>query len=144
MARVRALGQICIKQTFRNPLDIPLHNPFAHLRQTMQKMHNLRTKGLPYQGLPQELDGHTVLDRHTVGFTLTRVSTQGFTLKGQYVRVWFTSKGLPPPIDKPRGAVTGDINTNRHSIKKIDPHPPPIRTKITLQKNFLQFRICIH
>jgi len=48
----------------------------------MQKMHNLRTKGLPYQGLPQELDRHTVLDQHTVVFTLIGFLPRGLPYQG--------------------------------------------------------------
>jgi hypothetical protein len=36
-----------IEKTFRNSTETDLLILFAPLRQTMQKMHNLRTKGLP-------------------------------------------------------------------------------------------------
>lgn len=104
----------------RNLLDIPLHNPFAPLRQTMQKMHNLRTKGLPYQGLHQELDRHTVLYRHTVWFTLLGFIPKSLPCQGFYVRVGFTSKGLPPLSIKGGGAVAGDINTHGSTSTHIN------------------------
>ena len=81
MVKARGLLINLERNLWRNSTETDLLILFAPLRQTMQKMHNLRTKGLPYQGLPQELDGHTVLDRHTVGFTLSGFLPRGLPLR---------------------------------------------------------------
>lgn len=80
---------------------------------------------------------HLVLDGITVGFTLIGFLPRGLPCQGFYVRVGFTSKGLPPLELNGGGAVAGDINTHQSHNQSTDPHPPPIRMKRTLQKNFL-------
>ena len=55
---------------------------------------------------------HQVLYEFTVGFTLIGFLPRGLPYQGFYVRVGFTSKGLPPPCVKVGGAVAGEINTH--------------------------------